>query len=419
MDVLPIRNESRPPAKLLGLDWLRAVAALGVVLLHACVPYARHPMPGLAWPVKGSGSGWVDVVFWSIELFVMPLFLVIAGFLAMQGLARRSGGQFIRHRARRLLIPLLFGVVVVLPIDLHLWVLGWVVDGKVAISKLRSFKFDGQIDQHLWGLSHLWFLQYLFSYLCLLVTATWTAQTGVLQKLRLPKLSLQRLTLALVCLGSIVLYVRPEVVWGFQHSYWPVPSKWIYSGLFFAFGAVLAKWDADLSWLTHFAFRAWPVAACATVGAICLGQWHLSGGENQYANALLAVLTCGSATLLTCVMMGLAHSSVRSVPTSIQYLSAGSFWLYIVHHPVLALIHIDQQLITSHWVPIINVFTSFTLAVGVSMLTYEGLVRRSWLGRWLGFQWQIPSKSESVVSIRSESFQQYDELNGQSIKRAA
>ena len=37
--------------KLPGLDALRGLAALGVVLLHCCVPYMQPVVPGLAWSV--------------------------------------------------------------------------------------------------------------------------------------------------------------------------------------------------------------------------------------------------------------------------------------------------------------------------------------------------------------------------------
>ena len=107
MDVLPLQNGSQPAKKFAGLDGLRAFSALGVVLLHACVPYARHPMPGLAWPVHDGSSGIVDLVLWSIELFIMPVFLVIAGFFAYRGLQRHGETTLVRQRARRLLIPLL------------------------------------------------------------------------------------------------------------------------------------------------------------------------------------------------------------------------------------------------------------------------------------------------------------------------
>ncbi|MDG2224513.1 MAG: acyltransferase family protein [Rubripirellula sp.] len=386
MDVLPIRTGSQPATKFAGLDGLRAISALGVVLLHACVPYARHPMPGLAWPVRDGSSGLVDLAFWSIELFIMPVFLVIAGFFTYRGLQHRGEKTLIRQRARRLLIPLLFGVVVILPIDLHLWVLGWVIEGRVDPVKLQSFKFDGQIDKNLWGLSHLWFLQYVFLYICVLALASFLGKR--FQRLRLPAWSLFRWTLVLIALGTAVLAIRPNVVWGFQHSFWPVPSKWLYSGLFFALGTLIAKHDPQFQRLSAAAIRLWPPALGISLAALLLGRWHLNGGENQVASFLLAALTCISATLLTTAMIGTVATRVKQVPPVVEYLAAASFWVYIVHHPIVGLIHIDLYLLAPQWSPLVKAGVSFGLATGVSLLTYEGLVRTTTMGRWLGFAWQ-------------------------------
>ena len=105
MDILPLKPNRNSGAALPGLDFLRGVAALGVVMLHACVPYPRHPMPGLAWPVHDGASPWVGFLFWWIELFIMPLFLAMAGFLAWQTLQRHGERKLVRNRAKRLLIP--------------------------------------------------------------------------------------------------------------------------------------------------------------------------------------------------------------------------------------------------------------------------------------------------------------------------
>jgi len=145
-------------------EWLRAVAVFCVVMLHACVPYLTHAMQGLAWPVKDAPSSLINSLFWSIELFIMPLFLVMAGFFAVSLLRKRGHRDFVKHRASRLLLPLVVVGAVILPLDLYSWLLGWVVEGQIDFRKLRSLKFEAGQDQHLWGLSHLWFLQYLFLY---------------------------------------------------------------------------------------------------------------------------------------------------------------------------------------------------------------------------------------------------------------
>jgi glucan biosynthesis protein C len=408
MDVLPLPVETRSPArlpespKLLGLDWLRGVAALGVVMLHACVPYLRDPMPGLAWPVQDSSSDLVNLGFWWIELFIMPLFLGLAGFLAYGTLQRRGSRGLIQHRARRLLLPLLFGTVVVLPIELHLWVLGWVNEGIVEPVKLRSFKFDGQVDQDLWGLSHLWFLQYMFLYLCVLAGVAAVSERFKHRSLRTRFgrtrrwVGLRGAIGLLVAIGTLVLVCCPEVVWGFQHSFWPVPSKWIYSGVFFAMGVVLAVSDPQMRWLSQVASRLWPSAVCVSLAALLMGRWHLRGGENQLAEIVLAGLTCLAATLLIGAMTGSAVAHVSRLTMPIRYLAAASFWIYIVHHPILGLVHIDLRWMFPEWSPLLKTGLSFSIATSLSLLTYEGLVRKTALGHWLGFAWSLPTTQPPV-----------------------
>lgn len=374
-----------------------------MVLLHSCVPYLQRPMPGLAWPVKDSASTVVDFGFWWIELFIMPLFLVIAGFLAWRSLQRSGAAALVKNRARRLLAPLLFGLVVVLPLDLYCWVLGWVAEGLVEPVKLKSLKFDGVIDRDLWGLSHLWFLQYLFLYVVGVAAAVFAQQRW--KFLKRIRLNLPALTTIVLLAGSLVLYVRPEVVWGFQHAFLPVPSKWFYSGLFFAFGAALAAHDGQLAWLKRRSQQLVVPAILLSVAAVLLGRWYLaSDGSPQLARILLAALTCGSGLLVTLALIGVAVSRIQRVPPSVQYLAAASFWIYLIHHPLLGLVQLDLKWLVPGAYPVAKTTAAFLIVSGISLLSYEGFVRRTALGRWLGFSWEAPSQrdqNEIVLSINS------------------
>lgn len=404
MDVLKLRttNPSTGQGKFAGFDFVRAFAALGVVLLHSCVPYLRHPMPGLTWPVHDSKSWLIDFLFWSIELFIMPLFLVLAGFFAWQTLMHRGSVTLIKSRGRRLLVPLLFGMLIVLPLDLYSWLLGWVAEGLIEPVKLKSLKFDGGIDRDLWGLGHLWFLQYVFLYVVALALVPLVRSRFAIASRCKPS---PRVMTAIVLVGgSLVLYFRPEVVWGFQHSFFPVPSKWIYSGLFFAFGAMLAAHDGQLSWLKANASRLVLPAISILIAAVVLGRWQLAGGDDQLAASTLGVLTCGGALLVTLSLIGLAVQRIGRIPVAVSYLAAASFWIYLVHHPILGLVHLDLKWLLPSASPIFKTAAAFTIAGGVSLLTYEGLVRQTMLGRVLGFNWELPpaqADEGDVISIDS------------------
>lgn len=393
MHLLKLNTGDRPsPEKFAGFDAIRAFAALGVVLLHACVPYLKHPMPGLVWPVRDTTSVFVDVLFWGIELFIMPVFLVLAGILAWRTLDRRGERAVITSRASRLLIPLLFGVLVVLPMDMYAWLLGFVTEGLMEPVKLRSLKLGAELNRDLWGLSHLWFLHYLFLYVVCLAGANWILT-------RYPKLQrFTRSNLGMLCLlltaGIVTLVFRPEVVWGFQHAFLPVPSKWIYSGTFFAGGVLLAKCDPGLIKLRTDASRLAAPAILLSLFSIVLGRWHLAGSENQTASVLLAALTTVSAWLGTLAIIGITIDRVKNIPIAVQYLAAASFWVYVIHHPFLGLIHTDLKWLLPSALPATKTFLAFAICTGLSLLMYEGLVRKSRLGRWLGFAWEIPMVEE-------------------------
>ena len=412
-------TESKPaakPANFAGLDAVRGLAALGVVLFHACIPYLRNPMPGLVWAVEDQSSSVVDFFYWWTELFIMPLFLVMAGFFVWKTLQRRGATNLLSSRARRLLKPLLFGVIVILPMDLYCWVLGWVAEGIVPPVKLRSLKFDAHLDQHLWGLSHLWFLQYLFLYVVVVVAAEKIVQRY--ESIRKISLGPRSILALIVSCGTITLYFYPEVVWGFQHDFLPVASKWIYSGLSFSLGMALAAHDAELTWTKANARRLIAPAAICSVAAVLLGQWHLEGGDNRQASVILAGLSCVSSILITMGIIGVAVKRMTHRSNLFGYLSAASFWIYMLHHPVLGLVHIDLKYLLPSLSPELKTLLACLITSGFCLATYEAFVRKTALGRWLGFDWEFPSK-ESFAGQESIPFPGQQQNQSQTTRRAA
>ncbi|KAA1258465.1 glucans biosynthesis protein [Rubripirellula obstinata] len=409
MNILPMTSDSSrevhpqagPPTNFVGIDAIRAFAAIAVVVLHALVPYLKHPMPGLVWSVSDSPSSFADGVFWSIELFVMPLFLIIAGVLTFQSWQRRNdANQLVRSRAKRLLRPLFFAVLVILPIDLYIWVLGWVSEGLVPLVKMKSLKFDDSLSKDLWGLSHLWFLHYLFSYVVI-----FAGFMVVRQKIaRLKNLTLSMPAIVACCwiIASLVILFRPEVIWGFQHAFAPVASKWIYNGCFFVIGVAIANFDPSMIRLRSISPRWAAVAACTLLLTVPLGIWSLDSGSeiSRASSVTLAVMTATSSLLVSVMLVSMALRRIAPLPRSIQYVAAGSFWIYLIHHPVLSLVHIDLKYLLPTASPMLKATIATLIATGVSLATYEVFIRKSRLGGWLGMNW-VPVQEDDRESILS------------------
>lgn len=394
--------QTSPAKPLAGLDAVRVCAAFAVVMLHATVPYLQYQMPGLAWSTHDAPSPLVDVISWTIELFVMPLFLVIAGILAWRTLSRRGASALVTSRAKRLLVPFLFGCVVILPLDLHVWVLGWVLDGEVPLVKLRSFKFDPSVDKHLWGTSHLWFLQYLFLYVAALAGCALIGCERIARKISWPvRRPVIGWLMLLAATALVTASVSPEVVWGFQHSFLPVPSKFIYSATFFALGVLIAVNDPGLNWLRVNAHRLTWFAVPATFVAVTAGRAYL-GGAQWASNEMVGLVTVTGAVAAALAIIAMALRHVERLPLTFQYLAAASFWVYLIHHPFVGLIHIDLKLLLPEAPPELKFVLTMLVASVFSVATYEAFVRKSWLGGFLGMNWQFPRECEREPGNQKE-----------------
>ena len=105
--------------------------------------------------------------------------------------------------------------------------------------------------------------------------------------------------------------------------------------------------------------------------------------------------------MVTLSIIGSAANRIRRVPPIVGYLAAASFWVYMVHHPILGLVHIDLKWMLPSSSPILKAALAFCVTLLCSLATYEVWVRQTSLGRLLGFQWQSPRSRRSVTPSTS------------------
>ena len=370
-------------------DWLRCWAAIGVVLLHASAPYFLHRMPGLTWPVFDQPSVLANYLGWGIELFIMPLFLLIAGFFTPGMYRKYEGWSFVTHRARRLLVPLVVAIILILPADLYIWLTGWLIEGLIEPRKIQSLKFDAGVDDGLWGLSHLWFLLYLFTYGVVI---------AIVRKLKFSSRPGERTgkwwMAAIIAFAWLVLLVEPQVVFGFQHAFLPIPSKWLYSGTYFLGGI----WIAESGRLENKIAIRWRmllmVGGLSMIGGVYCGNRMLAGDDSFAVRVFATQLTVIAAWGVSLAAVGWATQSRIPTSRSLRYFAAASFWVYLVHHPIVALAHIQLKVMFPDMSSTIKMFIAASVAIAFSLLTFEVLIRRWPFAQWLGTPHEFV-KSES------------------------
>ena len=101
-------NIEQKPERLHALDAVRGYALLLGIVLHATVSFI--PAPTRVWIIQDSHpSITLGVLFFSIHVFRMTTFFLIAGFFAHLSFHRRGAWGFIKDRLQRIALPLVVG----------------------------------------------------------------------------------------------------------------------------------------------------------------------------------------------------------------------------------------------------------------------------------------------------------------------
>lgn len=98
------------------IDWLRVLATLAVFLFH-CARFFNDE----GWHIKNNQLDLGMTIFVNIvSQWLMPLFFILSGSSIYYALMGRRSGPFIRERMTRLLLPLIFGMLALIPPQVYI-----------------------------------------------------------------------------------------------------------------------------------------------------------------------------------------------------------------------------------------------------------------------------------------------------------
>ncbi len=99
------------------IDWLRLLAVALLLPYHSARVFDVFDTFYIKNAVLSGGLSYV-IAF--LDPWHMPFFFVLAGMSTCLALRRRSGGQYLRERVRRLLVPLVVGILIIVPPQAYL-----------------------------------------------------------------------------------------------------------------------------------------------------------------------------------------------------------------------------------------------------------------------------------------------------------
>ena len=381
------------------LDALRAFAMLLGVGLHAALTF----FPGV-WPVQDRTAGYHgpwEELFFAVHGFRMPAFFLLSGFFTAMLWRRRGLSALIRHRLRRVALPLALTMATVGP------AMDWVVARALGL-EAKGFSAH-ELLPRLGEFHHLWFLWMLLWLLAGFLVVALAADRARAQAPRdngaaqpaWPRWVMWML-IPLTLLPQLGMAGGGYPMFGPDTDTGLLPSLHLlaYYAAFFAFGALAyGRRDRRGALLADTLGRRWPGVLPVTVLVVLpvgLAVTFLPKIRSWAAAQVLQVLYAWGMCL---GLIGLFRVLLTRERPSVRYLADASYWIYLVHLPLV----IGAQIVVRDWA--LPSGLKFLLITGgvtaVLLLSYQAFVRYTPIGTLLNGRKRRPRAG--TVAAASES----------------
>ncbi|MES2758978.1 MAG: acyltransferase family protein [Pseudomonadota bacterium] len=367
-------------ARLYFLDWVRIAAFFVLILYHVGMYYVTW-----GWHVKSEfASDTAESYMMLSAPWRLGLLFLISGAASRCMLASTAAGAFMRQRSWRLLLPLLFGMLVIVPPQPYFEVVEkYAYQGSYAdFMQLYLHGYRGFADgagKHLvlptWN--HLWFVAYLWAYtmlLAALVAAGGRRFDAVSQRAGRLLTGWKAMLLPAAVLAMARVLLHPL----FPQTHDLVHDWYNHANYFFLFmaGALLAREGAFWARLEALRWSGLAIAlACWALLKICfsLPDGLVPEAHWQWLNPVHRAgwgLFQWSAIVAVC---GFAHRHLHFDSPGRRYLAQAVFPVYIVHQTlIVAMAHALKPL---RLAPGIEAILLAVLTVTASFAIFEAVRR--------------------------------------------
>jgi len=323
----------------IAIDYLRSSVIVVVVAHHAALAYntfshynpsdyAKSTAP-VVDTVRFAPLNWL--VIWD-DIFFMSLMFLISGLFVAPSIARKGVGQFLTDRTKRLGIPFVIGVTLLMPIAYYpSWALSDTAGQGGFLS--RFFTIDG------WSPGPLWFIWVLLGF-CVLVAIIYQFLPNLMTRLFRSAESagsLVAVSLAVSLIATIPMHLLGVPEWSDLGGplHFPTSRSFLYFG-WFLLGVALGQANLERS-LSRQNLRPWPF--WLAMGAVSFVALVICSGGNHGTNTPVwatrlppAIAFSFCCTFTSLAALGLARSFFRTNWSLADHFSENAYGVYIVHY---------------------------------------------------------------------------------------
>ncbi len=373
------------------LDATRAFALLLGIVFHACLSF----MPiFMGWAVQDVSTSPLVAMFMTVShSFRMETFFLLAGFFSHLTFHRKGAGEFVRSRVLRIAVPFVVGWFILHPLVVSGWIMGSASlrgDVDVWAGLLGGFQSLSTLPAGIFAGSHLWFLYYLAMITALvlavrgLLTTTGSRHAKMVRRADTAVAWLVNSPVSLLVLAvptaATLWFMR---FWGMdtpdQGLQPNIPVLVIYGG-FFVLGWMLSRQRELISQFARLTPQRWILAGLGIAAILLLGEIERDPGHPHYVAAHVAYAVSYALTMwsLVSLTIGVFKELCQRPNAFIRYIADSSYWMYLVHLPVVVWLQVAVGELPLHWSLKLAFISTITIAL--SLFTYDLFVRSTFIG---------------------------------------
>lgn len=304
------------------IDWLKIGGIFLLFPFHTARIFDFNE-PNYIQDVPNVFSTWFII---SSSFWFMPLLFLLAGMTSYYALKKRSGVEYAKERVFRLLIPLIMGIIIIVPPQGY-------------FSKLQHFAYSGNYFDYLKSYfvnfsdlsgyrgtftpAHLWFILYLF----------------IISILLLPLMKSIKKHSNIKIIGFLqnpVLLLSLFIPLTLSEALPSIGGKnMFYYGLFFLIGYIIATNEAFFDTIRKIKFPVFIACIVLIPSMFYLSSnWGWPHGINP-KGALTGFLRNLNTWLWLLVLLGYGEKYLNRGGKALSYLNQAAFPVYILHQSIM------------------------------------------------------------------------------------
>lgn len=285
------------------IDWLRVIAIGLLLIYHITIGFQPWGV-FIGFIQNNEPLEWIWLPMSMLNVWRIPLLFFVSGMGVFFAIRRRDWKQLLIERSKRILLPFIFGMLAIVPLHMFLWQEYYQQDLNYSVNP-----------------GHLWFLGNIFVYVLLFSPIFFYLKRNpdgkiqqILSKLLSNPLGLFVLMIPFVAEAELVKPEAFELYAMTWHGFWLGMVAFVagflcvYSGL--SFWKNVTKWRWLLLGL-----------------AVLLYSIRLIEFELKSPDYLMAI----ESNLWIFTVFGFGHKYLNRPSTTLKYLSAAAYPIYILH----------------------------------------------------------------------------------------